>query len=186
MDDRGIVELYLLRDENAIKETSDKYGRRLRALAMGIVDDAMTAEECENDTYLDAWNAIPPTKPRVFSLFLGTITRRIALDCRRKRDAQKRHSDQFTISLQELEECISHEKSIDDTISAEMLSKEISKFLKTLPEEDCNLFVRRYWHFDSIADIGKRYGLGQSKIKMTLKRTRDKLLHHLEKEGFFI
>ena len=184
MDDREIVELYWARAESAVEETQKKYGKYCHAIAMNILHSPWDAEECVNDTYLQAWNAIPPTKPRVFSLFLGTITRRIALDRRRKRDAQKRHSDQFTISLQELEECIFHEKSIDDTISAEMLSKEISKFLKTIPEEDCNLFVRRYWHFDSIADIGKRYGLGQSKIKMTLKRTRDKLLHHLEKEGF--
>jgi RNA polymerase sigma-70 factor (ECF subfamily) len=186
VEDDRIIALYFERNESAIRETKLKYGRYCHSIAYNILQNNEDAEECENDTYLDAWNAIPPTKPRVFSLFLGTITRRIALDRRRKRDAQKRHSDQFTISLQELEECIFHEKSIDDTISAEMLSKEISKFLKTLPEEDCNLFVRRYWHFDSIADIGKRYGLGQSKIKMTLKRTRDKLLHHLEKEGFFI
>lgn len=186
MEDDKIIALYFERNESAITETKQKYGRYCHSIAYGVLKDHEDAEECENDAYLDAWNTIPPTRPHVFSVFLGTVTRRIALDRRRQKEAEKRRSNLFTVSLQELEECIPSGKSIDDAITAEILANEISRFLRTLPEVESDVFVRRYWHFDSIANIAKHFGFGQSKVKMTLKRTRDKLLRYLEKEGFFI
>lgn len=185
MDDEKIVDLYWQRKESAIQETKVKYGRYCYSIAYNILQDREDAEECENDTYLDAWRSIPPNKPVTFPTFLGTITRRISLDKWRRKNAYKRGGE-ITLSLDELEECIPANHSIDDAITTENLAKTISVFLKTLSEPECNVFLRRYWYFDSINAICKRYGFGQSKVKMMLLRTRAKLLTHLEKEEIFV
>ena len=185
MDDARIIELYWQRSETAVRETKTKYGRRCYQIAYNILHDRSDAEECENDTYMDAWNSIPPHKPTALAAFLGAITRRIALDRWRKRNAQKRGGD-LTVSLGELEECIPSEKDMDTRITAASLAASINGFLYTLPEAECNVFVRRYWHFDSIGSICARYGYRQSKVKMMLQRTREKLQAHLEKEDIFV
>lgn len=185
MDDERIIDLYWQRKEAAITETKAKYGRRCYAIAFNILHDRSDAEECENDTYLDAWESMPPHKPTALSAFLGAITRRISLDKWRKKSAKKRGGE-FTVSLEELEECIPGGKSMDEQISAESLAETINAFLYTLPETECDVFLRRYWYFDSIGSICVRYGFGQSKVKMMLLRTREKLQTHLEKEGFFV
>lgn len=186
MDDRGIVELYLLRDENAIKETSDKYGRRLRALAMGIVDDAMAAEECENDTYLEAWNSIPPHEPRdYFYAFLARITRHISLNTCRDRKRLKRHAHICELSA-EMEECIPSPDDETCRIDDVALRDALNRFLSTLDVEKRNIFLRRYWYTDSIADISERFGISKGKVKTTLFRCRVALREFLEKEGYTI
>ncbi len=185
MDDARIIELYWQRNETAVRETKAKYGRRCYAIAYNILHDRSDAEECENDTYMDAWNSMPPHKPTALAAFLGAITRRVALDTWRKKTAEKRGGD-LTVSLGELEECIPSGKDIDERLTAASLAASINTFLYTLPETECNVFVRRYWHFDSIGSICARYGFGQSKVKMMLLRTREKLQAHLEKEGVFV
>ena len=186
MDDKSIIELYWQRDEEAIRQTQLKYGRYCYAIAHNILRSREDAEECENDTYLDAWNSIPPERPSPMKTFLGAITRRCALDKYRKNTAQKRGGGDIPLPLSELEECISSGKSIDDEISEEELARALSAFLYSLPEDECNVFLRRYWHFDSISDICRRYGFGASKVKMMLKRTRSKLSKYLETEGFIL
>ena len=187
MDDEKIVELYWERDENAIRQTQLKYGRYCYSIAFNILGDREDSEECESDTYLDAWNRIPPERPGELSSFIGMLARRRALDRYRYKTAQKRAAYNELVPLRELEECLSSEKSVVDELAEKELAKAISDFLYTLSETECNVFLRRYWYFDSIADICKRYGYGQSRVKMMLKRSREKLVKYLEKEkGAFL
>lgn len=184
MDDSKIVELYLLREETAIKQTAEKYGSRLRSLAFGIVNDRQTAEECENDTYMEAWNAIPPHEPSGYLYaFLARITRHIALNCCRNRSRLKRSAFLCELSA-EMEQCI---PAPDDTVCRMddmALSDAINGFLRKLDMEKRNIFVRRYWYLDSVADISKRFALSERKVKTTLFRCRSGLRKHLEKEGY--
>lgn len=186
MDDAKIVEMYLLRDEAAIVCTSEKYGGRLRALAQHIVDDRMTADECENDTYFAAWRSIPPHEPRTyFYAYLARITRHLALNCCRNRKRLKRQAYIAHLSA-EMEECI---PSPDDTacrLDVRELADVLNAFLATLAEEKRDLFVRRYWYLDSVAQIAVRYGISESKVKTTLHRTRNALRMYLEKEGYML
>ena len=187
MDDEKIVELYWSRDERAIGETQSKYGRYCYAIAFNILRVREDAEECENDAYLDAWNLMPPERPTELSSFLGMLTRRRALDRYRYKRAKKRGGVGVPIPICELEECLCAEKSLVDELAEEELARVISDFLYTLPERECNVFLRRYWFFDSIEDICRRYGFGESRVKMMLKRTREKLAKYLESEkGIFL
>ena len=183
MDDNRIVELYLLRDETAIKQTTEKYGSRLRSLACGIVNDQQTAEECENDTWLAAWNSMPDNRPARLAPYLGRITRNLALDRLDKATAQKRGSGQTFAPLDELAECVAAPGSVEDTFDAAETGRLISEFLRTLPEGTRNIFLRRYWYCDATADIAARYGLTESKVRVTLHRTRGKLAAYLQKKG---
>ena len=184
MEDSGIVELFLLRDETAIRQTSEKYGSRLLALAYGIVNDRQTAEECENDTYMAAWNTIPPHEPRTYLYaFLARITRHISLNCCRERSRLKRSAHICELSA-ELEQCIPAPDDVECRIDDMVLGEMLNRFLSTLNEEKRNVFIRRYWYLDSIADIAKRFALSGSKVKTTLFRCRKQLREHLEKEGY--
>lgn len=186
MDDESIVSLYLHRDDDAIRLTSEKYGTRLRALAYGITQDDQTAEECENDTYLQAWNSIPPHEPCSYLYaFLARITRHIALNHCRDRARLKRSAHICQLS-REMEQCL---PAPDDTASRMdeiVLREAINGFLAGLSEEKRNIFLRRYWFLDSIGDISQRYGLSESKVKIILFRSRNQLRQHLQKEGFSI
>lgn len=186
LDDNRIVELYLQRDETAIKQTTEKYGKRLRSLAYGIVNDQQTAEECENDTYMEAWNTIPPHEPRSYLYaFLARITRHISLNCCRARNRLKRSAFICVLSI-EMEQCIPSPNDVECRIDDIALSETLNKFLSTLDKEKRNIFVRRYWYLDSIAAISERFDLSQSKIKTTLFRCRNQLREYLEKEGYTI
>ncbi len=184
MDDNKIVKLYLKRDEMAIKQTAEKYGSRLRSLAYGIVKDLQSAEECENDTYMKAWNAIPPHEPTSYLYaFLARITRHISLNCCRDRSRLKRSAFICELSA-EMEQCIPSPDDAQCRIDDMALSDAINGFLYKLDEEKRNIFVRRYWYLDSVASISKRFALSESKVKTTLFRCRAKLRQHLEKEGY--
>lgn len=184
MDDSRIVELYLLRDEMAIKQTAKKYGRRLRSLAYGIVNDSQTAEECENDTYMEAWSTIPPHEPRNYLYaFLARIIRHISLNCCRDRSRLKRSAFICELSA-EMEQCILAPDDVECRIDNMALSDAINGFLSKLDEEKRNIFVRRYWYLDSVAAISRRFALSESKVKTTLFRCRTRLREHLEKEGY--
>ena len=186
MDDNEIVELYLLRDETAIKQTSEKYGNRLRSLAYGIVMDHHTAEECENDAYMEAWNAIPPHEPRSYLyVFLARIIRHISLNICRDRSRLKRSAFICELSA-EMEQCIPAPDDTQCRIDDMAISEAINGFLGALDEDKRNIFIRRYWYLDSIADISKRFALSESKVKTTLFRCRNRLREYLEKEGYTI
>lgn len=186
MEDERIVELFLLRDEMAIARTSEKYGGRLQALAQHIVGDRMVAAECENDAYLAAWNAIPPHEPRSYLYaFLARITRHFALNCCRDQKRLKRQAHVAQLSA-EMEACIPAPDDTAGQLDARELVRTLNDFLATLDEEKRNIFVRRYWYLDSVAQIAARYGISESKVKTTLHRTRNALRDYLEKEGILL
>ena len=184
MEDGQIVELFLLRDEAAIMETSGKYGRRLRSLADGIVKDKETAKECENDTYLKAWNLIPPHEPGSYLYaFLARITRYIALNFCRDRSRLKRSAYVCALS-DEMEECIPAPDDVECRIDEKILSQAINDFLSRLDEEKRNIFIRRYWYLDSIQSISERFAISESKVTSILFRLRKKLREYLIREGY--
>lgn len=186
MDDNLIVDLYLQRDENAIEQTSEKYGARLRSLAHSIVNDRLTSEECENDTYMEAWESIPPHEPRDYLYaFLARIIRHIALNCCRYNNRLKRSAYICELS-NELEQCLPASGGAEFSIDDIALREAINAFLGRLDEEKRNIFIRRYWYLDSTADISKRFSVSESKVKTTLFRCRNRLREHLEREGYKI
>lgn len=186
MDDNSIVELYLNRDDTAILHTSQRFGIRLRSLAYGITCDIQTAEECENDTYFEAWRLIPPREPRDYLYaFLARITRHISISRCRERSRLKRSAYLCELSA-EMEQCIPSPDDMACRIDDMVLREAINNFLASLEEEKRNLFIRRYWFLDSITDISKRFALSESKVKTTLFRCRNRLREYLEKEGYIL
>lgn len=183
MEDTEIIALYWERDERAVSETAEKYGRYCHSVAYRILQNNEDSEECVNDTYSGAWNAIPPHRPDLFSAFLAKITRRISLNRLRSKTAEKRGAGQYTVTLEELAECIPSSRTAEDTLETHELTRILNKFLDCLSKEERRVFLCRYWYLDSVKDIAKRFSFGESKVKMMLKRTREKLLVHLEKEG---
>lgn len=184
MEDEKIVQLYLDRDESAIKLSSEKYGSRLRTLSLGITSDIQTAEECENDTYLQAWNLIPPNEPRTYLYaFLARITRHISIDRCRERSNLKRNANMTELS-EEMEHCLPSLDDIDSALAEEELGKAISMYLQTVSQEKRVIFVRRYFYLDSIAEISKRCAITESKVKSSLFRIRNDLRKYLIMEGY--
>lgn len=184
MDDHQIVELYLQRDEAAIAHTAQQYGSRLRGVSYGIVQDHETAEECENDTYLQAWRTIPPNEPRNYLFaFLARIIRHISIDRCRYQQRIRRSAYVQELSA-ELQCCIPGPEDTENRMEAIALGQVISAFLRQQPDASRNVFIRRYWYLDSIADIAQRFGMTQGKIKSMLFRSRNALRNHLEKEGY--
>lgn len=186
MEDSRIVELYWQRSEAALEETERKYGRWCFSIARNILLDDEDARECVNDTYLGAWNSMPPHRPEALRAYLGKIARRVSLNKLRGRHALRRGGGAAELSLEELEECVPSGRSIDEGVEAARLAEIINGFLETLPAEERRIFLRRYWYFDPISDIAARFGYGESKVKMKLKRTRDKLLECLREEDVWI
>lgn len=183
MTDLEIVALYWKRSEEAIACTMQKYGRYLLRLAQNILHIREEAEECVNETYLSAWNQLPPDKPEKLLPYLGRISRCLALNRYDYLTAQKRSSE-FKVQLSELEEILSVPDTPQQQYEREELSAAISAFLRAQHEEDRNLFIRRYWYSDSIRDIAKRYALQENTVKSRLLRTRKRLKAYLEKEGY--
>lgn len=183
MNDKEIVGMFIERDEKAISESHGKYGNYLNYISYNVVYDKQDAEECVNDALLAAWNSIPPHKPENLKTYLGKLAKRIAVSRLRQNRASKRLPTEYAVSLDEIAE-IAVDEDFDASITDEELSARISSFLRSLPESERNIFIRRYWYGDSIDNICERYGFGASKIKMTLKRTRDKLANILKKEGY--
>ena len=181
MDDLSIIELYFARDEQAIKETDTKYGKLCHSIAYNILNNNEDSEECVNDTYIGVWNTIPPTRPNNFMAFVCRITRNLSLK-RIEAMARQKRSQATIVSLDELAEVLPDE-SIADRISDEDIGKAISDFLRNEKEDVRNVFIRKYYFFDSIGDIAKRYGFTESKVKNMLYHTRNKLKEYLIKEG---
>ena len=185
MDDSQIVDLYLSRDESAISRTASKYGSRLRDVANRILNDFTAVEECENDTYLTAWNRIPPSEPRTYLFaFLGKIIRCLATDEVRRRSSSRRSAVICELT-KEMEDCIPDgTNSVEDAVDARELGKLITTFLGSCSEDQRKVFVRRYWYFDTVQEIGDLYGFSNSKVKMILSRLRKDLSAFLRKEGY--
>ncbi|GJM72182.1 hypothetical protein HMSSN036_43980 [Paenibacillus macerans] len=182
MEDQGIVRLYLQRSQQAILETKNKYGAYCRVIARKILSNYSDVEECENDTYLAAWNAIPPNMPRKLPVFLGRLTRNIALDKYGYNTAKKRNRE-FEVILTELEGCLVSPDTVETEYEAGEIANLINQFLYAIDEQARNLFIRRYWYSDSIEDLSMRFNMSSSKVKSILFRTRNKLRVHLDKEG---
>ena len=183
MEDEKIIELYFERNESAISETAEKYGNYLYKIAFNILSDNEDSEESVNDTYMSAWNTIPPEKPNIFSAFLSKITRYISLNRYRAKKTEKRGGGEIDVAFEEIEECVPDKSDIYDEIEAKELAKMISDYLKNLPESERKIFVCRYYYLDSLSDISKQFGFSQNKVASMLHRTRKKILSHLEKEG---
>ena len=182
MRDEEIIELYFSRDERAIKETEIKYGAYLTAIAHRILHNEHDTEEIVNDTYLSAWRTIPPKRPDILRLFLARIARNVAIDRLEYRLAQKRNSDR-DILLSEVADFLPAQSNVEDAWEAQELTKLINCFLRTLDARARVVFIRRYWHAYSIAEIAQEYGVSESYVKNCLFRTRNKLRKYLEKEG---
>ena len=184
MDDDKIVELYLSRDENAIKETADKYGARLRNIANNILNDRESVEECENDAYFEVWNLIPPHEPRnYFFAFAARIVRHLALNICRSSSAKKRSAVYIELT-EEMQECIPAADDTEAHIEAKYLRSLINEYLEGCSEVQQNVFVRRYWYFDSVKEIAEDFGMSESRVKTMLFRMRAALKKHLEKGGY--
>ena len=173
--------MYFKRDEKAIAETDAKYGKLCHRIAYNILNNDEDSEECVNDTYIGVWNAIPPTRPNNFMAFICKITRNISLK-RLESIARQKRSHTMLVSLEELAEVLPDD-SIADGVSDEDIAKAISDFLQNENEDARNVFMRKYYFFDSIGDISKRFGFSESKVKSMLFHTRHKLKKYLIKKG---
>ncbi len=186
MEEEQIIALYFARSEDAIAQTHKKYGKYCHKIAFNILRSREDSEECVNDTYLKTWNAIPPRRPSKLQIFLGKITRNLALDRFDKLSAAKRGSGEVTLSLEELYACIPDPQSPERAVEQKELIQALNSFLAELPAQQRKIFLRRYWNLSSIKEIASFYGISESKVKTTLMRTRGKLKDHLEQEGIWV
>ena len=184
MEDRQIIDLYWNRSEEAISQTDKKYGPYCYKIAYNIFGSKEDSEESVYDTYMDAWNAMPPNRPTHLACFLGKITRRISIDRWRGRTAAKRGGKEIDLALDELEWCVSDSRSLEDEIDRKELIRAVNCFLDSLSVTERRVFLQRYWAMESIESIAVTYHFSQSKVSSMLHRTRKKLRIALEKEGF--
>lgn len=184
MEDSQIIKLFLARNEDAIRRTDDTYGRRLYHLADGILRSGPDAEESVSDTYLRAWNTIPPKRPQYFFAYLAKICRNFALDRLDWKNAAKRGAEVVSLT-QEMENCIPDSQQ-DRVLDGKELGRILDAFLRSLTPENRVVFLRRYWYVDTVAEIAVRYGLSESAVQMRLSRTKAKLSTYLEKEGISV
>ena len=182
MDDLHIVSLYLKRDEQALKETDDKYRRLCFSIIKNILNDTEDCKECINDTYMAVWQSIPPNKPDNFKTYIAKIARNTALKRLEFNTADKRNTS-MSVFLDEIDEIISDE-SVLSNISAQEIGCIINKFLEREKEASRNVFVRRYWYFESIAEISAKYNFSESKVKSLLFHSRKRLEKLLRQEGY--
>lgn len=182
LDDKVLIDLYWARNEAAIQETSAKYGKLCSYIANNILKNAEDCEECLNDTYFAVWNAIPVKRPNRFSAFISRITRNLALKKWEYLSAAKRNPS-AVLSIDELGDCVSGTSSIESELESKHIENTIDAFLWDEGYEKRNIFIRRYWYFDSIETICKITGFSQSKVKSILYEMRIKLRKYLESEG---
>ena len=183
MDDAAIIELYWARQEQALVETDRKYGAYCRAIAQNILKNPADSEECVNDTYMRAWNTIPPQRPAILQVFLGTIVRNLSVNRFRANHTLKRGGGQLPLALEELEFCLPAPDTVERQVEAAELGRLIDAFLRGLPERDRYMFIRRYWYVDSVRDIARKLRISEGTVKSNLFRTRQKLKDLLGREG---
>lgn len=184
MKDEQIVSLYWQRDELAIRETEIKYDRYLTKIAYNILNDREDTRESVNDTYLAAWESMPPHRPSVLSSYLAKLTRRISIDCFRYRTREKRMASEYAISLSELEDCVSGGNTTEDAVNGKLLADAIGIFLRLQSEEARTAFIGRYYFLDPIKEVADYCGMSESKTKTLLYRTRQALKEYLIQEGY--
>ena len=184
MDDKNIVDLFWQRSEKAIVETDSKYGGYCFSIAYNVLANNEDAEESVSDTYMAAWNKLPPHRPSILATFLGKITRNISISRWRSRSAYKRGGGEIVLALEELDNCVDGTQDIEASSDARELSACLNRFLDSLPKAERDIFLRRYWFFDPIAAIAESHGFTKSKVTSMLHRMRGKLRKQLEKEGF--
>ncbi len=184
MEDLHIIELYWNRDPQAIRCSEEKYGKYCFAVANHILGNFEDSKECVNDTWLHAWNGIPPHRPSVLRMFFAKITRGVAFNRFKANTAQKRGSGQMLLVLEELSECLAEETLVEDEVIAKELGACICRFVRDLPVREGDVFIRRYFFTEPIVEIAKNYGLTVNHTTVMLSRTRKKLRQHLIKEGY--
>lgn len=182
MEDMEIIELYWQRDERAVQESDTKYGRLCRSIALRLLESMEDSDECVSDTWLRAWNTIPPQRPEILRAFFAKITRNLALDRCRRASAQKRGGGELNAALEELSGCVSG-GDLESEMERRELVRVLNEFLHSLDERERDIFLRRYWLADSVAAIAKRSGMSANAVSLRLMRLRTKLKEHLEKEG---
>ena len=183
MEDAQIIDLFWNRSENAISETARKYGRYCYSIAWHILQSNEDAEESVNDTYLVAWDAIPPQRPAVLSAFLGRITRQQAIDRYRTRNREKRGGGEIPLALEELDQVVGDSPGPETAVLENELVASLNRFLGALPATERQVFLCRYWYLDSIQTIAEHTGFTASKVASMLFRIRGKLRKQLIKEG---
>ena len=186
MEDFEIVEMYWDRDEKAISETDRKYGKYCRKISYGILFNRADSEECVNDTWLQTWNSLPPQRPEKLSAYVGKLCRNISLNLYEKLNAMKRGGGETASCLDEFAEIISGGSDVEEEVSASLLRDTINQFLRRLDAENRKIFVQRYWYMLTVKEIAKENHFSESKVKMSLLRTRDRLKEFLIEEGCMI
>lgn len=184
MEDDSIIQMYWDRNDQAIRATSEKYGHYCKAIARNILNNEEDAEERVNDTYLNAWNSMPTHWPEQLAAFLGKITRNLSFNKYRYHHTEKRGGGEIVLVLDELADCVSDTDDVEQIMDREELKKAIDSFVRGLPTEKRNIFVRRYWYADPVSEIAKDYGMMQGSVSKTLERTRKQLKAHLTERGF--
>lgn len=185
MTDEKILQLFFLRNEDAIKEIDKKYGSYCFKIANNILNNREDAHECVNDAWLKAWESIPPIHPLHLDLFLAKIVRNLSINKYKSKLTHKRGKGEIALVLDELEECIAGHSDVETTFTANELNATINNFVRDLPEREGNIFIRRYFYSESIKNIAKRYHISENNIRVILNRTRNKLKIKLQKEGYF-
>lgn len=184
MEDSRILDLYWQRDEQAIRETKDAYGGYCFSVANAVLENAWDAEEVVSDTWIQAWNSIPPNRPAHLKQYLAKIARNLALNAYLAQNAQKRKGDQVSLALEELGECIPSGETAEGHLEERELKDTISRFLRTQPLREQGIFLRRYFYLEPVEEIAQRYGLKEANVFQILSRTRRKLKAYLTKEGY--
>lgn len=186
MKEDDIIDLYWRRDDQAVTVTDRQFGRYCYSIAYNILNNREDSDECVNDTWLKAWNSIPPQRPVKLSLFLGKITRNLSFDRFKTGRAQKRGGGEIVLVLEELEECIPSSHSAEQAVLDKELDIIINTFLHSLPARECNIFLNRYWYSKSIKVIAEQFKMKENNVKASLFRSRIKLKAHLEKEDIYL
>ena len=186
MQDNELLKMYFDRNEQAISETAEQYGRYCMYIADNILQNRQDSEECVNDAYVTLWNTIPPQKPQSLKAYLARLVKNCSLDMLRKRNADKRGKGEYALALDELAECLRSPDSPEDEAESTLLKETIVRFLDTRKRDERVMFVKRYWYFYSISEIALQMKKSESNVKTTLMRLRNALKEKLEKEGFDI
>lgn len=184
MEDTQIVQLYWDRDQAAITQSDLKYGSYCFCVSNNILGSPEDAEECVSDTWMGAWEAMPPHRPQLLRMFFAKITRRISINRLEARNAEKRGGGEIPAALEELTECVGTGPDVEEQTQYRALVEAINVFLRGLPERDGNLFLRRYFFGESIRLIAREYGITENNANVNLSRTRKKLREYLRKEGW--
>ncbi len=186
MDDVQIIDLYNARDEKAITETESKYGKYCLAVAHNILWNMQDCEECVNDTWLQAWNTIPPKQPSNLRLFLGTITRNLSINRRKASNRLKRGGDQWLLALEEVGEFVPAADTVETAMEEQAFVEAVAGFLRTLPERERTTFLRRYFYLESTPQLASFFRTSEGNVLKSLSRTRKKLKAYLEQEGYTV